>query len=94
MKVDEKLIRHVADVARLELTNEEMHEFLPQLQEILNSFSELDKVNTDGLKPSFQPVPIRNVLREDKAGKCLSQDDALSNTGQKKDGYFRGPKAV
>ncbi|HLC64592.1 MAG TPA: Asp-tRNA(Asn)/Glu-tRNA(Gln) amidotransferase subunit GatC [Candidatus Nanoarchaeia archaeon] len=94
MKVDEKLIRHVAEVARLNLSDGEIKEFLPQLQEILNSFSELDKVDTGGLKPSFQPVLLKDALREDIEEECLSKEEALANTSHKKDGYFRGPKAV
>ncbi|MFC1768813.1 Asp-tRNA(Asn)/Glu-tRNA(Gln) amidotransferase subunit GatC [Nanoarchaeota archaeon] len=94
MKVDEKLIKHIAEVSRLDLTPSEIKEFLPQLKEVLKSFSEMDKVDTKGAKPSFQPVEIKSVLRDDKEEECLSQDEALSNTKHKKDGYFKGPKAV
>ena len=94
MKVDEKLIKHVADVARLNLTDEEVKKFLPQLKEILDAFSKIDEVDTKGVKPSFQPVELKNVMRADKVEKCLTQKEALANTEHKKDGYFKGPKAV
>ena len=94
MKVDKELIERVAEVARLKLTAAEIKEFLPQLKEILKAFSKIDEINTDKAKPSCQPVELKNVLREDKKEKCLSQEDALSNTSQKKDGYFKGPRAV
>ena len=94
MKVDRELIEKVASVARLNLTESEIKKFMPQMKDILDAFSKIDKVNTDKTKPSFQPVEMKNSLREDKKGKCLTQEEALSNTEHKKDGYFKGPRAV
>ena len=94
MEVDRKLLEHVAEIARLKLSEEEIKKFLPQLKEALEFFSKLKEVNTDNVKPSFQPVELKNALREDKEEECLSQDDALSLTENKKDGYFKGPRAV
>ena len=94
MEVDRKLLEHVAEVARLKLSEQEIKKFLPELREALDFFSKLKEINTDNVKPSFQPVELRNAMREDEEGKCLSQDDALSLTEHKKDGYFKGPKAV
>jgi len=94
MKIDSELIEHVASVARLNLTEEEVKEFLPQLKEVLKAFSKLSEVDTEGIQPSFQPIVLKNHLRDDEKGSCLSQDDALSNTEHKKDGYFKGPRAV
>ena len=94
MEIDRKLLEHVADVARLKLTEEEIKKFLPQLKEALEFFSQLKEVNTENVKPSFQPVEMKNSMREDKEKECLSQEDALSLAEHKKDGYFKGPKAV
>ena len=94
MEIDRKLLEHVAEVARLKLTDEEINKFLPQLKEALEFFSQLQEVNTNGVKPSFQPVELKNAMREDYEKKCLSQDEALSLTEHKKDGYFKGPRAV
>ena len=94
MKVDKELIEHVASVARLKLSSEEVKKFVPEFKEILDNFSKLDSVNVDNVEPSFQPVDLKDAVREDKAEKCLSQSDALANTKLKKDGYFKGPRAV
>ena len=94
MKVDKKLIKGVAGVARLELTDEEIRQFEGDFKEILESFSKLDEVDVEGVKESFQPVEIKNRLREDLVEESLSQEDALSNTKNKKDGYFKGPRAI
>jgi aspartyl-tRNA(Asn)/glutamyl-tRNA(Gln) amidotransferase subunit C len=94
VKIDEKLLLKVAKNARLNLSEAEVKEFLPQLKEIIKSFNKLDSLNVFSEKPSFQPRPLKNVFREDKKEKCLSQKEALSNTKHKKDGYFLGPKSV
>jgi len=94
MELNKELIKRVAEVARIELSEEEVKKFLPQLKEILESFSVIDKADTKGIVESFQPVKLQGVFREDKPGKPLSNKDALKNTEHKKDGYFKGPSAV
>jgi len=94
MDIDKKLIEQVAKNARINLTESEIKEFLPQLKEILSSFEKLKEIPTDKVKPSFQPLEIKNIFREDKTKNCLTQEQTLSNTHNKKDGYFKGPKAL
>tara|TARA_Y100000310_G_scaffold139131_1_gene138364 strand:+ start:19110 stop:19394 length:285 start_codon:yes stop_codon:yes gene_type:complete len=94
MKVDKQLIEHVASVARLHLTESEIKKFTPQLKETLDFFSKLQEVNTSGVKPSFQPIEIKDSLREDTPDECLTQEDVLSLSKQTKDGYFKGPKII
>ena len=92
MKIDRNILQGVASNARLRLSKKEEDELLPQLNEILEIFSELDKVKTYKVEPSFQPLKAKNVFREDKTEKC--NEDMLSNTKNKEDRYFRGPKAI
>ena len=94
MEIDRKILEHVAEVARLKLTEEEIKKFLPQLKEALEFFSKLQEVDTENVKPSFQPVELKNAMREDIEKECLTQDEALSQTEHKKDGYFKGPRAI
>jgi len=94
MKIDKQLISHVAKVGRLELTDKEIKEFLPQLKEILNAFSEIQKIDTKNIEPSYHAVELKNKVREDKPGKCLDNKTALKNSPNTKDGYFKGPRVV
>ena len=94
MEVDRKLLEHVASIARIKLSEDEINKFLPQLKESLEFFSKLNEINTDGINPSFHPVPLKNAMREDIKKESLSQDEALSQTEHKKEGYFKGPRAV
>jgi aspartyl-tRNA(Asn)/glutamyl-tRNA(Gln) amidotransferase subunit C len=94
MEINEDLIKHIATLARLKLTEKEVKEFTPQLKEVLEFFSKLSEVNTDAIEIQAQPVEMKNVMREDKIEASITQEDALKNTEHKKDGYFKGPRAV
>jgi aspartyl-tRNA(Asn)/glutamyl-tRNA(Gln) amidotransferase subunit C len=94
MKLDKKQLQKIAANARLELSNKEIDEFLPQLQEVLDLFSVLDRINTDKVKPSFQPIQIEDVMREDKIKDCLTKEEVFFSVKNKQDSFFKGPKAV
>jgi aspartyl-tRNA(Asn)/glutamyl-tRNA(Gln) amidotransferase subunit C len=94
MKIDKELIENVAKIARLELSEKEKEIFVKDFKEILGAFSDINSCDTKGIEFSFQPVELKNMTREDKVEKSLSQEEALSNTELKKDGYFKGPRAV
>lgn len=93
VKVDKDLILKVAKNARLNLSDSEVNEFVKDFEDILSNFSSLDEVDVKDVKPSFQPISLTNVFREDVPSVSLSQEDALSNTPNKKDGLFKGPRA-
>ena len=93
-EITKELIEHVAEIARLKLTDKEIEKFSKELKDIIDVFSKIDKVNTNGIETSLQPVELKNMLREDIEEKTFSQEDALSLTEHKKDGYFKGPRAV
>jgi len=94
MTITKELVKKIADQSRLHLRDEEIEKLIPQLKEILEIFSQLDKIDTAETKPSFHPVEIKNIMREDKIGESLTQEEALSLTKHKRDGYFEGPKAI
>lgn len=94
MEITADVVKHIAKLARIKLSDEEIKKFTPELKEVLDAFGELDKVDTEGVIPSFHPVTVKNALREDVSGECLSQVEALENATHKKDGYFKGPRAV
>jgi|TARA_Y100000310_G_scaffold345431_1_gene464947 aspartyl-tRNA(Asn)/glutamyl-tRNA(Gln) amidotransferase subunit C len=94
VKINKELIEHVAEVARLKLTDTEIEKFSKELKEVIEAFSKLDKVATKGIETSLQAVELKNMLRKDEKEDSFTQEEALSLTENKKDGYFKGPKAV
>jgi len=88
--LDRNLIVRLAESARLKLTEDEIERYTEQLKVILDAFKDLDKVNTENVKPSFHPVETSNVLREDTSEEWSW--DPLGNTVHKEGRSFRGPK--
>jgi len=84
----------VAKIARLKLTDEEIKKYTKDLNSILDSFKILNEVNTDGLKETFHPLEELNVFRDDEIESSIKQDEALKNSKNKSNGFFKGPIAI
>jgi len=67
MKLNKKQIEHIANLARLELTNEEIKKYGSQLSDILNYIDQLKEVDVSNIEPTAQVTGLENVMREDKA---------------------------
>jgi|CXWL01.1.fsa_nt_gi aspartyl-tRNA(Asn)/glutamyl-tRNA(Gln) amidotransferase subunit C len=93
-KIDEAVVRHIAHLSRLKLSDEEVATFAAQLGNILEHFELLSEVNTDGVEPTAHAVEIANVLGDDAAGHCLGVEQALSNAPAKSHPYFTSPKVL
>jgi aspartyl-tRNA(Asn)/glutamyl-tRNA(Gln) amidotransferase subunit C len=94
MNITPEIVKRVAVNARLNLKEDEVRHFAAEMKEIIGLFEKLAEVDTSNVEPSFHPIPVKNVSREDVPGECLDREKALSLTPHKKDGYFRGPKVV
>ncbi len=94
MEITPELVKRVAANARLNLKDTEVKQFAAEMKDILATFEKLTEVKTDNVEPSFHPIPVKNVAREDKPGPCLDREEALALTPHKKDKYFRGPKVI
>ena len=86
MKLTRDQVKHVAKLANLPLTGEEEEKYSEQLSKILEYVDQLDEVDTSSVEPTFNVTGQSNVMREDETVVSLSQEDALSNAPQKKEG--------
>jgi len=89
VKIDRKTVEHIAELAKLQLTDDEIELYAGQLSAILDYAEMLQKVDTDAIPPTASVLPLRNVLRPDEAQASLPRDAALANTADKVDGQFR-----
>jgi aspartyl/glutamyl-tRNA(Asn/Gln) amidotransferase C subunit len=97
VEVTKELIGRVAQNAHLNLSEQELEKFAPQIKEIIvDSFNRLDEIDAADEKPSFQPIEMQNVFRKDEPKKCLTQEEALGNAKKelREKGYFKGPKVL
>jgi aspartyl-tRNA(Asn)/glutamyl-tRNA(Gln) amidotransferase subunit C len=81
-------VRHVAMLARLGLEPGEEDYYADQLGGILAHIDRLREVDTDTIAPTAQIVPVQNRMREDRVEPGLSQEEALANAPEPRDGYF------
>ena len=87
-------VAHVARLARLELTEEELELFTGQLADVLDHARDLDALDVSGVPPTAHPLPLRNVLRDDVPRPGLGQDEALAAAPQVEAGRFRVPPVL
>lgn len=93
-KIDEAQVRHIAHLARLKLTDEEVSSFREQLSSILEYVEKLGEVNTDGVEPTAHAIALCNVFRDDVPGTSLTPDLALANAPAKDAPFFKVPKVL
>lgn len=93
-KINRSELEHVAHLARIRLTDEEIDRFLPQIETVLEYLDQLITKDTSNVKPSFQIIDSKNIFREDKIGKCLTQTEALSSAVRTDNGYFVVPATI
>ena len=91
---DRETVKKTARIARLELSEAELGKFSKDMGTILDAFKKLEKAPVKGVKPSFHPVEIKNVMREDRIEPSMTQKEALSQTELKENGFVKGPKVV
>ena len=84
-------VLHVAALAQLGLTDEEVARFQEQLSAILESVGKISGLDLTGVEPTSHPLDIANVLAEDVPEPCLSREAALANAPDPEDGSFGVP---
>ncbi len=82
-------VRHIARLARLGLTEEDVEKFQHQLSGILDYFQRLRDVDTEGVPPTAYPLPLHNVMRDDEEAPSAAQADTLKNAPLREGDYFR-----
>jgi aspartyl-tRNA(Asn)/glutamyl-tRNA(Gln) amidotransferase subunit C len=88
VKLTRDQVLHIAELAKLGLTEEETQLFAEQLSEILDYASVLDCLDTESIPPTAQAIRRVNVLREDTVCPSLSPEEALANAPQRRGDFF------
>lgn len=82
-------VLHVAKLANLTLTGDEVEVFAKQLGDVIDYVGQLEEVDTQGVSPTYQVIDgVENVMREDVVTPSLSQEEALSQARRTHNGYF------
>jgi len=87
-------IEHIAHLAKLQLTDEEMEKFAKELGPVLQHFEELSKLDTEDVRPLLTPTEIEYRMREDKVIKTTTAEDAVFNAPERSGNLFKVPPVV
>lgn len=89
-KISTDIVKHISQLAKIPISEKEKRNLAEGFNKALAVVDELFKVNVEGIEPTHQVTGLKNILREDKVDekKKLTQEQALSNTKNKHNGYF------
>jgi aspartyl-tRNA(Asn)/glutamyl-tRNA(Gln) amidotransferase subunit C len=89
--IDREQVLHVARLARLELSDDEVERMAGELSDILEHVERISKLDLDGVEPTTHVVELENVLRSDEPRPSLPREEALGPAPDPADGAFRVP---
>lgn len=89
MKLDRATVEHIATLARLGLSDEEMDLLAEQLSSVLDHINVLQEVDTDDIPPTAQVIELQNILRDDEVEPSMSVADVLRNAPRSEDDFIK-----
>jgi aspartyl-tRNA(Asn)/glutamyl-tRNA(Gln) amidotransferase subunit C len=93
MAISKDEVLHVARLARLELTDEEVERFTDQLSAILEAVAKVSELDLSDIEPTAHPLDVVNAWAEDEPRASISVDEALANAPDRHGGFFKVPPA-
>jgi aspartyl-tRNA(Asn)/glutamyl-tRNA(Gln) amidotransferase subunit C len=87
-------VAHVARLARLDVTDDELEMFTTQLGAVLDHAADIEKLDTADVPPTAHPLPLENVLRDDVVQPSLDRDEVLAQAPSAEDDRFRVPRIL
>lgn len=87
-------VRHLADLARIELSDDELEHLAPQLAVILDAVASINEVAAGDIPPTSHPLPLANVFRDDVVRPGLSAEEALAGAPEQEQQRFKVPRIL
>jgi aspartyl-tRNA(Asn)/glutamyl-tRNA(Gln) amidotransferase subunit C len=94
MSVTSQQVRHIAKLARIAMSDEELERLVPELNNILGWVEQLSEVNTDGVEPLTAVIDQKLRLREDEVNDGNIRDEVLADAPEAQHGFFAVPKVI
>ena len=94
MSVDTAIVRHIAKLARIAVSDSEAEALVPELNNILGWIEQLGEVNTDGVEPLTAVIDTKLRLRDDVVSDGNCRDEVLANAPGAEHGFFAVPKVI
>ena len=93
-RISQDEVKKVAQLARLELNEDEINNHAEQLAKILDYIKQLDQINTENIPCTTRAIEVVNVLRKDEMRKYINSEDLLDLAPSREDNFFKVPKII
>lgn len=94
MKITPENVRHVAQLARIALTDEQIGVIGRQLNDIVEYVAQLKEINTNNIEPTSHVIPLKNIFREDAKSPSLPRQEMLKNAPDCNERFYIVPKII
>jgi aspartyl-tRNA(Asn)/glutamyl-tRNA(Gln) amidotransferase subunit C len=94
MAISREQVEHVAHLARLGMSDDEIDRLQQQLSQILGHMQMIDSLDASAIPPTAQVIPVSNVMREDVARPSLPTDEVLKNAPRREGDFFKVPPVL
>ena len=94
MAISEEQVKHVANLAKLSFSDDELHEFTSQLGKIIDMVETLEEVDTEGVPFTSNVAETINVMREDIAAEGWNRQELMRNVPESEDGFIKVPAII
>jgi len=94
MALSREEVRHVAQLARLDFSDEEEERMADEMSQILDYVEKLDELDTSGVPPMSNVLDVSNVFRTDDIESRIDQEEALEPASETDNGYFQVPQVI
>ena len=94
MAISEEQVKHVAKLAKLSFSDDELHEFTSQLGKIIDRVETLEEVDTEGVPFTSNVAETINVMREDIAAEGWNRQELMRNVPESEDGFIKVPAII
>ncbi|TKC14790.1 Asp-tRNA(Asn)/Glu-tRNA(Gln) amidotransferase subunit GatC [Robertmurraya kyonggiensis] len=93
-RISAEEVKHVANLARLAVTEEEVQKFTQQLDKIISFAEQLNELDTENVEPTSHVLDMKNVMREDVPVKGLPREEVLKNAPEHENGQIKVPSII
>lgn len=94
MKISKKEVEHVANLARLNLSADELETMTGQLDNILSYVDKIEELDTSNITPTTHVFSVTNAFRDDVVKESLTQEEAVKNGSEQNGSFFQVPKVI
>lgn len=92
--ISKEEIKHMAELSKIDFSEEELDNFTKELSNILEYVNQLQEIDIEGVEPTYDVSSKIQLLREDNIKESLPREEVLKNTPEKQYGYFKLPRIM